>query len=139
MIYFYLAGLEYENIRNIMAQLCVILLLSLYASKTSQDIAPQKYPPNEHSIVTKSKVNSSSSESEVRPAPYLNLKIADVSSSLSKQKKNELIVPSVDPKPDNKSNSYNPSIEPGADLRLVSVISLFALSCLLCICCKMYR
>lgn len=117
-----------------MITLFVTLLLTLCASNTLQDI-----PKEPLSDLFGKKINlNTSPKSEPDKSPVLKIesKIQNGKTNVSKQ--DELIA-SENIKLENKSNSYIPSIEPGADLRLISVISLIALSCLLCICFKMYR
>lgn len=109
--------------------LYITLLLSLCASNTLQNIPHEKFRDG-----SSKKTSETSPKSEPEKSP--ELKIQNEKTDISKQHEQ---VTSETIQSNNKSNSYIPSIEPGADLRLISVISFIALSCLLCICFKMYR
>lgn len=120
-----------------MTILYLTLLVSLCVTNTLQDIPHEKF---HDSSDKKSNVNTSDKSSPEK-SPVLKIESKTQSEIKNGSKQNEEMVQVVSEKgqPDNKSNSYIPSIEPGADLRLISVISFIALSCLLCICFKMYR
>lgn len=117
-----------------MTRLFVALVVTLCASKTLQNIPHQQFvdKPGKKSIV------NTSSKSEPEKSPVLNIE-SKIQNGNTNVYKKDVIVATGYVEQDNKSNSYIPSIEPGADLRLISVISFIALSCLLCICFKMYR
>lgn len=114
-----------------MSLIFITLILSVCVSNTLQSIPVQE-------IGTKSDTNkeniSHESQAKNEQGPILNV---------YPPTKNVIAKPANSSKHDqndtDKSNSHITSIEPGADLRLVSVISLIVLSCLFCICCRIYR
>lgn len=118
-----------------MTKLYIALLLTLCASNTLQHIPQQQFQD-----VSGKKINANTSpKSEPEESPMLKIESSKPQSEKTNVSKENKLDVSGNVKLDNRSNSYVPSIEPGADLRLISVISLIALSCLLCVCFKMYR
>lgn len=118
---------EYVNINDMMNQMWFILFFSICLPRTFQTVLI----PNELFLgsKTKSTTQFSAGISNAEGAKIYILGKSENKPNITKQK--EIIETST------KKKGY--SIEPGADLRLVFVISLVALCGLLCICCKMYR
>lgn len=116
-----------------MNRLLVFLLILLYISNTLQDLPIQPGVVEKKTVEKKSNIDPAVKN---KHAPSITLNIEN---STNIPKLNQKESHSKEVKPDNSSNSYAPSIEPGADLRLISVISLIALCCLICIGYKMYR
>lgn len=118
-----------------MSLLYIILLIPLSVSYSFQEIPLQNFKK-----LNLNKNISTENEPKHDKTPILNIQLP-VKNGNAKQKKvsknnqNE----SASLEIENKNDSHVNAIEPGADLRLVSVISVIVLSCLLFICCKIYR
>lgn len=117
-----------------MIKLRICLLFLLNVCNSLQEIPQQNF---------KNIKNKTENIKTVRRGPILNLDHVQIKSkvlndsNISNLKSNELQVTPGDVGLNNNSNV--PTIEPGADIRLISVISIIVLSCLLCICCKVFR
>lgn len=121
-----------------MTKLCVTLLIFLCVSKTLQHI-PLEFFGN---LSNKGTNVGSLSKSEPVKSPALNIKlnVENQLKNVTNNLKQNNFALSSDVQLNKGNTSYMTSIEPGADLRLLSVIiSFIALSCLLFVGCRIYR
>lgn len=119
-----------------MAKLWVALLLFLCASNTLQHIPRQQFiNSNNKTVMEKASSKNEGAVLNIKPGVK-----SDLTNATNILKQNEsTLVRAVEVPLDKNNNSIMTSIEPGADIRLLSVISFIALSCLIFVGFKIYR